>query len=260
MSLNKICSVCKTERPLSDFPVRRASKDGHGSYCKSCSSAKDKKYYKNNKEHILTKVAEYQKKNPDKARFWKRKHAGYNFNKNFVKNFFIIREDTVEMHLTQGYTTLLDFSDWINICGMCWSYQHQGYAQSNDNSVLRRLHREILGYSRADHANRNKLDNRRCNLRPASPTENGRNKGPQSNNKSGFKGVYWSTRDKVWIARIRFEGKDITLGYFDNAAVAAKAYDLAAKEYFGEFAYLNFPKTSEESNNVFHPNPDYSGF
>lgn len=91
-----------------------------------------------------------------------------------------------------------------------------------------------------DHKNRNPFDNRRCNLRNATQTQNRGNmekfKGTYS---SKFKGISWHMRSKKWIASIRVKNKLHHLGYFITEADAAAAYDKAALVYFGEFAKLN---------------------
>ncbi len=92
-----------------------------------------------------------------------------------------------------------------------------------------------------DHINHNGLDNRIANLRHASRTENNWNarkrKGKYS---SKYKGVCWFKVKKKWQARIQVNGKGIFLGIFTNEMDAARAYDKAARKYYGEFAYLNF--------------------
>ena len=44
-----------------------------------------------------------------------------------------------------------------------------------------------------------------------------------------------------WLAQIGVHYKKIYLGAFEDEVEAAKVYDEAAKKYYGEFAYLNFP-------------------
>ena len=102
------------------------------------------------------------------------------------------------------------------------------------------MHTFLTGWSRVDHINGNGLDNRRSNLRPASRSQNGANRGAPSNNTSGFKGV---TRFRLkWMAKIQVHGRTIHLGLFATPQEAARAYDTAALEHFGEYARPNFPK------------------
>ena len=109
------------------------------------------------------------------------------------------------------------------------------------------LHRLALGlpqarFPRVDHKDRNGLNNQKSNLRFCTGSQNKANQTKNKNNKSGFKGVSWSARDKNWKAYIGFQYKTIALGLFENKIDAAIAYDEAAKKYFGEFALLNNPK------------------
>jgi len=57
---------------------------------------------------------------------------------------------------------------------------------------------------------------------------------------SQYKGVAWREESKVWRAMIRVNWKLIHLGQFEKEIEAARAYDTAAKKYFGDFAAPNF--------------------
>jgi len=105
------------------------------------------------------------------------------------------------------------------------------------------MHRFLLNapkHLEVDHINHNGLDNRRANLRLVTKSQNHQNKRGSFRPHCKYKGIYWHTGNKRWIARLK--GKlHKHLGSFKNKKEAAKAYDKAAKKYFGEFACLNFP-------------------
>lgn len=93
-----------------------------------------------------------------------------------------------------------------------------------------------------DHINGNGLDNRRLNLRPATNGQNQWNRGRQRNNASGYKGVSYIPRLNRWWAQIVADGKHHNLGLHDAPEEAARAYDAAARDLHGAFAYQNFPE------------------
>jgi AP2 domain len=74
------------------------------------------------------------------------------------------------------------------------------------------------------------------NLRPASQSQNTWNKKIHSNNRSGFKGISWHKRNRVWNASIWVNGKTVHLGTFDTPERAWVAYVVAARKHFGIFA------------------------
>jgi hypothetical protein len=87
-----------------------------------------------------------------------------------------------------------------------------------------------------DHKNTIGTDNRWENLRDATSSQNIANKKKDCRNKSGFKGVYYSTQYQAFIASIKIRGKTTKIGIFDTAELASIAYERRAKEVFGEFA------------------------
>jgi hypothetical protein len=103
------------------------------------------------------------------------------------------------------------------------------------------LHRFITGCPpayRADHRDNDTLNNQRPNLRITTHDQNNFNRSPWG--LSGYKGV---TRVRHrFRARITIEHEEKHLGYFASAIDAAEAYDKAAHQLFGEFAWLNFPE------------------
>jgi hypothetical protein len=114
------------------------------------------------------------------------------------------------------------------------------------------MHTLITGWPYVDHEDGNGLNNQMHNLRKADDRLNNQNRKPNlgHNGKpptSRYKGVSWfkaapgKGRDR-WQAKIRIDGKQRRLGYFDDEVEAAKAYDTAARAAFGEFARPNFPE------------------
>lgn len=108
------------------------------------------------------------------------------------------------------------------------------------------MHRAIMKPAQGlvvDHINGDTLDNRRSNLRVCTKKENFRNSAKRLGySTSPYKGVSFTgvVEGKSWRSRIRVDGKLISLGAFSDEEEAARAYDSAARKYFGEFARTNF--------------------
>ena len=87
------------------------------------------------------------------------------------------------------------------------------------------------------------LNNVDSNLRPCNQSQNGANR-PKQKRKSGYKGVYRQAKAPHHpYARISVGGVDKVIGTFSTEEDAAKAYDREALAAWGDFAYLNFPRS-----------------
>jgi hypothetical protein len=109
------------------------------------------------------------------------------------------------------------------------------------------MHRVILGAKNGqfvDHLNRDTLDNRRQNIRLTTINHNNHNRVKGFRNKTGFRGVSFSEGNKRWRASIRDNGRTRYLGCFGSPEDAAKAYDEAALQIYGEHAVTNFGRDS----------------
>jgi hypothetical protein len=91
-----------------------------------------------------------------------------------------------------------------------------------------------------DHKNGNRSDNRFCNLREATRSQNLANSAKPCPNQSGLKGVCWNKALGYYVAQIRINGKNVGLGYFKSPMDAHLAYCRAAQEHYGDFARADF--------------------
>lgn len=159
-----------------------------------------------------------------------------------------------KIQLTKGMFTLVDEEDYDMLNKHRWWacngngiwYAGRTARDVNGKRITILVHREIMNVPlgmEIDHRNRDGLDNRRCNLRICSHSQNQKNRKIQKNNKSGLVGVSWNKQHKKWEACVH-NGKSIHLGLFDDKIEAAHAVDKKAKEFFGEYAVLNFPEES----------------
>ena len=158
-----------------------------------------------------------------------------------------------QIELTQGKVALVDDEDYPRVSQYRWQYAYsygRGYATRavrNKGGAQRRefMHKVLMPCRPGcivDHVNGNSLDNRRCNLREATRSQNAANSRKRTSGSSRFKGVSWYKPRRQWRCALYDHGKLIDLGFFDDESEAGRAYDIEAKRVYGEFARLNFPE------------------
>lgn len=156
--------------------------------------------------------------------------------------------------LTKGQEALVDAADAALVGERTWSTSRRSdgvgfYALDPYGEAM---HRVIMGLARedptqVDHLNGNGIDNRRSNLRPATPSQNAANRKKPAAGANPYKGVSWHKRSQTWYASIRHQGRSYHLGQFRSPEDAARAYDKAALELSGEFALINLPPGEVEA-------------
>jgi hypothetical protein len=170
-----------------------------------------------------------------------------------------------EVLLTRGYIVLVDDEDYERVMQYSWFPmvgKHTVYAATSVRIPGRRskrctswtMQRMLLGIGPlekgkiVDHIDSNGLNNQRTNLRLATRQQNTMNTVKMRSLageglSSQYKGVCRNANKRTkWTARITHNGQPIFLGSYADEEEAARAYDAAAREHFGEFAKLNFAR------------------
>jgi len=146
---------------------------------------------------------------------------------------------------------LIDRKDLIGIDLSNLRITNSGYAAIG-NKLLHRIIMNPPANMQIDHVNKNTLDNRRCNLRVCTSSENLMNRGKQRNNTTGYKGVSKDKRckRKSYRAQITADKKIYYLGYFEKPEEAGAAYKKAAKQHHGKFARVNDPYIAKGEKSI----------
>ena len=150
-------------------------------------------------------------------------------------NKYVFRNDHIEIITRKGETILIDFEDFEKCKTISWCVDSKGYANGGNKLIgTVRLHRFIMnpGKYHVDHINRNKLDNRRENLRLVTNQENHFNQNIPMNNSSGHIGVYFNKQCRKWCSQITVDGKTISGGLFKNIEDAIRKREELEQKYF----------------------------
>lgn len=212
----KICSKCKQEKEIIEFPKNKGKKCGYSSWCKEC--------YRNI----------------------------YNRTYRIIPNKYIhLNNGITKIIITSPKyginECLIDTEDYKKVKNYNWVISKDRNSFYVVSSTYRktksqaRMHRIIMNTPKGmhtDHINHNGLDNRKCNMRDCTNRQNQYNQKPNIGT-SKHKGVTFNKLAKKFKAHIRCGTPSVQmfLGYWNTEEEAAKQYDCAARIIQGEFAF-----------------------
>lgn len=152
---------------------------------------------------------------------------------------------------SMGDSFYFDIEDFDKIKEYCWHLDKRGYVVTDTHRTGERnikMHRLVMGVDLSsqhiDHINHQTNDNRKCNLRICTASENNWNVEKRIDNKSGYPGVCWHTRDLCWEVHIQVHKKSLYIGRFDNYNDAVVARKHAEEKYFGNYSFDNSMEVS----------------
>ena len=160
------------------------------------------------------------------------------------KNDFIILKDYAIMNLYNKNgekikEVLIDIEDVEYVGQYKWSIGASGkYVSSWGNGTRILLHRFIMNPPKnkiVDHINRDTFDNRKCNLRIATRSQNAMNTKLRADNSSGYKGVYYLKNRNRWRIEITIAG-ECHVAFSKTKEEAIQKRKEMELEYHGEFA------------------------
>lgn len=146
----------------------------------------------------------------------------------------------ITLQLNSGEETYIDYADFTYLSNFKYSITKgtNGYVMMNikidgkwKSTTLHRFLINPLKGMVVDHVNRNKLDNRRNNLRVLTPSENKQNTKVRSDSKTGIKGIRYNTVRNQYFARLKHKGKYVFIEWFDDLETAKIELNKARKHY-----------------------------
>jgi hypothetical protein len=154
----------------------------------------------------------------------------------FVRRFEVsmANSNTSFIILPTGEKVVFDKDDEEKVLSYAWHNNGKGYAcaktRSEGSRVTIQFHRLVMGFpaSEIDHINRDRLDNRKENLRECTRSDNIKNTAKRNNTTSKYRGV--STRKGKYQVVVRIDGKLKWVGQYDNEDEAGR---IAASYFSG---------------------------
>lgn len=157
---------------------------------------------------------------------------------------YVVDGNLLTITTAKGQNIYADAEDLEKLSRYSWCISAKGYAVASINNHVKKMHQYLIDIPDGmvvDHINRNKLDNRRTNLRICTAKENGRN----ISSKNKVHGIRKTPCGKYSV-RITADRKERYIGTFSSYAEAVEARHEAEDKYHGEYGYHNSAMRSEE--------------
>ena len=136
-----------------------------------------------------------------------------------------------KIKLTQNKVAIVDSDMFDYLNQFKWRYHNLGYAVTGRGIYMHKIINKTPNGFETDHINRNKLDNRKSNLRSATQGQNRINTNPQKNNTSGYTGIKFNKVRNTWVAYIYKDRKYIHLASSKNIAELISIRKQAERSY-----------------------------
>ena len=153
------------------------------------------------------------------------------YNKISLKDDFAIFHTTYKNEPKEIY---VDLNDVDELKKYTWTLNQEGYARTKINKKYVLMHRFITKCPNdkvVDHINRNRIDNKKSNLRICNVIDNCHNASISNNNTSGVTGVNFNKKSRKWRAYIMCNGINYNLGFYCDKEEAIKARKDSEKIY-----------------------------
>jgi hypothetical protein len=145
------------------------------------------------------------------------------------KNLIVSEENYCKLITKDNVEIVIDHADVPRVKYLSWCVDNGGYPSGTISKYERiRMHNLLLDHIPVDHINRDKLDNRRRNLRKSTNSLNNKN--------TSTKGYSWSNSRSKWIATIKIDSKNIFIGRYASEDDARLAMFNARMYYFKEYS------------------------
>ena len=150
-----------------------------------------------------------------------------------------------ELKTSCGQTVLVDDDVYEWARHLCWQICVRYVRTSwniNKRQVTSRIHHMVMGKPLGrlvvDHINGNFLDNRRCNLRIVTQSQNRANSRVRHDSKTGYTGVTYLPRDNRYRASVTYHGQVMWLGSYDTIEEAAVIRAKVELALFSDCSFL----------------------
>lgn len=144
-----------------------------------------------------------------------------------LRDFAKVDDEDYELVLSEGPWSLIE-------------WRGKQYAKRKDQGYTLAMHTLISGFSYCHHVDNDGLNNQKSNLQDVTHKKNIQLQRPQSRKKSSkYRGVSWFKPKEKWRARLKVDGEEIHIGYYDSEIQAAMAWNTVALEMYGPDSYQN---------------------